>query len=50
MVTMAGPDAAEAPALSVRVLLPVVAVWLNEPVTPAGSPETLSETVPLKLF
>ena len=48
MVTVTGPVVAVLLAVSVRVLVPVVLVGLNEAVTPAGKPEADKLTMPLK--
>src|SRR5262249_46631177 len=50
MVTVAVPVVAVLPALSVRVLVFVVLVGLNDAVTPLGKPEADRLTLPLKLF
>lgn len=48
MVTVALPVVAVPVAVSVRVLMPVVLVGLNEAVTPAGKPDADKLTLPLK--
>jgi len=48
MVTVAVPVAAVPVAVSVRVLVPVVLVGLNDALTPAGRPEADKLTLPLK--
>ena len=50
IVTVALPVAAVLLALRVSVLDPVVLAGLNDAVTPDGSPEALSATLPLKPF
>ena len=50
MVTVAVPVVAVLPALSVRVLVFVVLVGLNDAVTPLGKPEADRLTLPLKPF
>src|SRR3984957_4727210 len=49
-VTVEVPAAAEAPARSVRVLVPVVLGELNDAVTPFGRPDAARLTLPLKPF
>ena len=49
-VITAGPEAAEAPALKVRVLVPAALTGLNCAVTPDGSPDTVNATGELKPF
>ena len=44
------PATPEAPAVSVRVLAPVVLAGLNDAVTPLGSPDATRLTLPLKPF
>lgn len=50
MVTVDVPADAEGAAVSVRMALEGVEPALNEPVTPAGSPEMLTVTAPAKPF
>jgi hypothetical protein len=48
-VTVAVPAVAEALAVSVKVLAPVVLVGLKAAVTPVGRPEAVKLTLPVKL-
>src|SRR5208337_1686931 len=50
MVTVAAPVVAELLAVSVRVLVVVVAVGLKDAVTPLGRPEAAKLTLPVKPF
>ena len=47
-VTVIEPVVAEALAVNVKVLVPVVGLGLNKAVTPVGSAEVESETLPAK--
>jgi hypothetical protein len=48
MVTVAGPVVAELLVVSVKVLVLVVLVGLNDAVTPLGRPEAAKLTLPVK--
>ena len=48
MVTVVGPVVAELLAVSVKVLVPVVLVGLNDAVTPRGKPVSAKVTLPVK--
>jgi hypothetical protein len=47
-VTVAAPRVAVLDAVKVRVLVPVVEAGLNTAVTPAGNPEAVKATLPVK--